>query len=109
MTKFATVISDGLNVRAKPREGTSIVGVLKKGDRREILDRDESVPGFVWLKLKLNHGKDGWVYSKYVTVASNVPDYEPPHIPIPDTSLSKMGATIAVILAACAALAYCVR
>jgi hypothetical protein len=104
MTKIATVISDGLNVRAKPHEDAKKVAYLSKGDKRKVIGQDESVPGFLWLKVD-----EGWVYSKYVTVASNVPDYEPPHIPIPDTGLSKMGATIAVILAACAALAYCVR
>jgi hypothetical protein len=103
MTKIATATED-VHIRANPHAKAKEVGILKKGGKREVIGRDESVPGYLWLLVK-----EGWVYSKYVKVASNVPDYEPPHIPIPDTSLSKMGATIAVILAACAALAYCVR
>jgi hypothetical protein len=40
---------------------------------------------------------------------SNVPDFEPVEIPIPDTSLAKMFAWVVGIIAACSALAYCVR
>jgi hypothetical protein len=42
-------------------------------------------------------------------VVSNVPDFEPVEIPIPDTSLAKMFAWVVGIIAACSALAYCVR
>jgi hypothetical protein len=40
---------------------------------------------------------------------SNVPDFEPVEIPIPDTSLAKMFAWVVGIIAACSVLAYCVR
>jgi hypothetical protein len=103
MTKIATATED-VHIRANPHAKAKEVGVLKKGGKREVIGRDESVPGYLWLRVK-----EGWVYSKYVKVASNVPDYEPPHIPIPDTSLAKMFAWVVGIIAACSVLAYCVR
>lgn len=104
MTKFATVTADGLNVRANPHSTSKVVATLKKGDRREIVGRDESTPGYLWLKVK-----EGWVYSKYVTVASNVPDFEPPEIMIPDTSLAKLVAAVIGVIVLCAMLAWAVK
>jgi hypothetical protein len=111
MTAIAHIITDSIYVREKPHKDAVEIGALKKGDKVAILDTKTFAGGYTWVQVRLKKGGTGWIYAsaEYVKVVSNVPDYEPPHIPIPDTGLSKMGATIAVILAACAALAYCVR
>ena len=84
MTAIATVTSDSLHVRGVPHKEGEVVGYLKKGDRVVVLERKAFGP-YVWLKVKMPKG-EGWVYSPHVTVASNVPDLEPPHIPVPDTN-----------------------
>jgi uncharacterized protein YgiM (DUF1202 family) len=108
MTAIATVTAEHLNVRGVPHSEGEIVGSLKKDGKVVVLER-KAFGAHVWLKIRMPNKSEGWVYSKYVTVSSNVPDEEPPHIPIPDTSLAKLFAWVVGIIAACSALAYCVR
>ena len=108
MTAIATVTAEWLNVRGVPHKEGEKVGELKKGDKVIVLER-KAFGAHVWLKVKMPNKSEGWVYSKYVTVASNVPDFEPVEIPIPDTSLAKTFAWVVGIIVVCSVIAYFVR
>lgn len=110
MTAIATVKSDGLNVRSRAYQDASKIDVLTKGDKVKVLERRYFDGGHVWLKVKLNSGKEGWIDARFVDVAT-CPDEEPPHVPVPDDGsdiifyLKLVGAGLALI--AIAALARC--
>ena len=108
MTAIATVTAESLHVRGVPHKEGEVVGYLKKDDKAVVLER-KAFGAHVWLKIKMPNKSEGWVYSKYVTVASNVPDFEPVEIPIPDTSLAKMFAWVVGIIVVCSIIAWFVR
>jgi uncharacterized protein YgiM (DUF1202 family) len=111
MTAIAHIITDSIYVREKPHKDAVEIGALKKGDKVAILDTKTFAGGYTWVQVRLKKGGTGWIYAsaEYVKVVSNVPDFEPVEIPIPDTSLAKLFAWVVGIIAACSALAYCVR
>lgn len=86
MTAIAHVITESVYVRDKPHKDADVIGALKKGDKLPILDKKTFAGGYVWVQVRLKNMLTGWIYAgpKYVTIASNVPDVEPPHIPVPD-------------------------
>jgi uncharacterized protein YgiM (DUF1202 family) len=55
-----TVVATILNIRSGPGGGFSIIGQCKKGDRFQILDKNND-----WIKIKLEDKKEGWVYGPY--------------------------------------------
>ena len=64
-TGNATVTASLLFIRKDPSTNYSAVGMLRKGDRIEVLESNGN-----WLKIK-----DGWVYSEYVTMDNGSPVY----------------------------------
>lgn len=57
-----------LNVRNGPGVGFNRIAVLARGDVVDLLGRR---PGSLWVQIRLNDGRTGWVNSRYLT--SNVP------------------------------------
>jgi hypothetical protein len=108
MTAIAHIITDSIYVRGTPHKDGEIVGDMKKGDKAVIVESKTFAGGYTWLRVKLKKGGTGWIYSgaKYVKVESNVPDFEPPEIPIPDTSLAKMVAYGVGVIIVCAIIAW---
>ena len=65
VTGNATVTASLLFIRKDPSTNYSAVGMLRKGDRIQVLETSGS-----WLKIK-----DGWVYSAYVAMDSGTTVY----------------------------------
>jgi uncharacterized protein YgiM (DUF1202 family) len=86
--KIATVTADNLHVRSIAHEDGPVIAVLKKDEKVPVLDSKTFGGRHTWLKVKLPGNVEGWLYAKYVKVTSNVPDVEPPHVPVPDTDLN---------------------
>lgn len=113
MNAIATVKSDGLNVRSRAYQDASIIDVLTKGDKVPVLERRHFDGGYVWLKVKLDSGKEGWVDARFVSVTSQVPDEEPPYIPVPDVPNElprylKAAVMVAVIFIVAGILTRCI-
>ncbi|MEZ4732765.1 MAG: PA14 domain-containing protein [Caldilineaceae bacterium] len=62
-----------LNVRSGPGVGFGRIAVLTRGDVVDLIGRR---PGSLWVQIRLNDGRTGWVNSRYLT--SNVPLTELP-------------------------------
>lgn len=63
------VIAHRLNLRQEPSSKAAILGVLEKGDTVRV----ESEKGS-WLKVTTSEGKEGWVYSRYITGYESAPE-----------------------------------
>jgi outer membrane biosynthesis protein TonB len=57
-----TVTASALNVRREPATDAEVVLQAKKGERLNVLARDES-----WVKVRLESGESGWVAARFVS------------------------------------------
>ncbi|SOC02414.1 N-acetylmuramoyl-L-alanine amidase [Ureibacillus xyleni] len=60
-----TITVDAVNIRKKPNLSSKKIGIGKKGEQYEVLERDNN-----WVKIKIGN-KKGWVYSFYGTFNVN--------------------------------------
>ncbi|HOB34378.1 MAG: N-acetylmuramoyl-L-alanine amidase [Firmicutes bacterium] len=59
-TSMVTVTVDGLNVRPAPSTANQPIGVLMRGQRVEVLEKEGN-----WLKVKLADGTTAWIAAAY--------------------------------------------
>ncbi|MFJ8063106.1 SH3 domain-containing protein [Psychrobacillus sp. NPDC096426] len=63
--KLFVVSVDVLNVRAKSDLSSKQIGQVTKGTQFEVLETDHN-----WVKVQLDNGKNGWLYSFYGTFSN---------------------------------------
>ena len=72
MPRFAKVISDGLNLRSKPKvDKTNIVDKLNQYDRLEIVG-PQLMNGWIYVRV-IRTGQSGYVFGQYIEVEMPLP------------------------------------
>lgn len=62
-----TITVDTLRVRKAPSTSSDVLRNLDKGDKIEIIEKDNE-----WYKVKLDDGKEAYVYAEYVELEENL-------------------------------------
>ncbi|MFC0475571.1 SH3 domain-containing protein [Robertmurraya beringensis] len=71
-TRFAVVIEGQANLRQTPSLSSSILTVLKQGDRLEYLNQEQAdSEGRIWFQVRTADGSVGWISSKIVNLSNN--------------------------------------
>ncbi len=65
----AFVSTPGLNVRAGPGRGHSVLATLSQGQAVQLLGDERAENGSTWVRVRAA-GQDGWVSVKYLSIAS---------------------------------------
>lgn len=68
-----TTEGDNLNVRSGPGTGFQIVARVENGTRVTLLEGPRSAEGFVWWRMRLPDGKEGWAVESADGIATLIP------------------------------------
>ena len=70
----AIIAVDAANVRVEPRTGTSIVGIVRRGERAPVNSRTDAVDasGFFWFNITVPaNGQTGWVRADLIQLSGD--------------------------------------
>ena len=56
-----------MNLRSAADPNGRIIGWIGKGGSFKIVDQGNSPAGYLWYQVQTKSGKEGWVYSRWVT------------------------------------------
>jgi len=56
-----------MNLRSAADPNSRIIGWIGKGGTFKIIDQGNSPAGYLWYQVQTKSGKEGWVYSRWVT------------------------------------------
>jgi cell wall-associated NlpC family hydrolase len=64
----ANAVATGtMNLRSAADPNSRIIGWIGKGGTFKVVDQGTSPAGYVWYQVQTKSGKEGWVYSRWVT------------------------------------------
>ncbi|HEV2108363.1 MAG TPA: SH3 domain-containing protein [Thermomicrobiales bacterium] len=81
------VATDGLNMRAGPSLGRSVIATLPRGTRVEVTDTARTAEGYVWYGVYAGSYGGGWCAAQYLAPATGSPPTPDPVQP-PTSGLS---------------------
>lgn len=73
---YVEILNDYINVRKKPDQYSSKIGIVNKKEVYEVVDFNADDPNHYWYLIKLKNGSEGWISNR--TNGSYLKDYNNP-------------------------------